>query len=362
MVMTGPHLLASRSAFRGTPDVRDMAWRPLHLGDCQMRRMPLLSFVLLGLSLLVVAEPALAEHSTPVLTYTPQQGPEGTVITFTIAGCKEAAQGPAGRPEADITISLFPSSFAGGDQRHFDIAADDEQVTGSFTVGTRAQYAASASGFDGRTLSLGVVCWEGGDTGDEFIITDAPQPEPTVTTTTSTTTRPTVPQAQTASPDTQSQAQVSDATVTPGEAINVSGGGFAPDRDVRLDFLSDPVFLGSTRSDSSGRFSITVTIPLNASSGPHRIIASGPGAGGGTHRSIATVNVVTRVAQPLARTGGTSTGLLHLGMVATLAGVLLLVCTERRLTNINLGRQPSVVRARHGIVWRGGRPRRWPLT
>jgi hypothetical protein len=336
-----------------------------------MRRTPLLSFVLLSfvllsLSLLVVAEPAFADHSTPVLTYTPQQGPEGTVITFTIAGCKEAAQGPAGRPETDITISLFPSSFGGGDQRHFDIAADDEQVGGSFTVGTRAQYAASASGFDGTTLFLGVVCWEGGDTGfdDEFIITDAAQPEPatTTTTTTSTTTRPTVPQPQTASPDTQSQAEVSDATVTSGETINVSGGGFAPNRDVRLDFFSDPVFLGSTRSASSGRFSLAVTIPLNASPGPHRIIASGPGAGGGTHRSIAIVNVVTRFAQPLARTGGTSTGLLHLGMVAALAGTVLLVGTELRLPSIGLSRGPRFGRARHRIVWRGGRPRRWPLT
>ena len=183
-----------------------------------MRRRPLLAALLLvGLSLGAGAQPALADHSSPVLTYTPKEGPEGTVISFTISGCKEAAQGPQGRPETDITISLFPSSFGGGDQRHFDISADDEQVTGTFTVRTRAEYAASSSGFDGRTLFLGVVCWEGGDTefDDEFVITDTAPTTTTTPATTATTTSTTLPAAgqpaaglpAAASPDTQSEAQ-----------------------------------------------------------------------------------------------------------------------------------------------------------
>ena len=60
-----------------------------------MRRGPLLAaLLLLGLSLFAAVPPAFADHSSPVLTYTPREGPEGTVISFTIAGCKEAAEDP----------------------------------------------------------------------------------------------------------------------------------------------------------------------------------------------------------------------------------------------------------------------------
>ncbi|HEX2272940.1 MAG TPA: hypothetical protein VHG90_03590 [Acidimicrobiales bacterium] len=324
-----------------------------------MRRGPLvgLVFLLVAASLVWAGAPAFADHSRPVVTYSPKEGPEGTVISFTVAGCKEAAQGPQGRPETDLTISLFPSSFGGGDQRHFDIGEDDEQVSGTFTVRTRAQYAASASGFDGRTLSLAAVCWEGGDMvfGGEFIITDAPAAAPAP----SPAPAPVAP-APAASPDTESQAQVSDATVTPGEQVTVTGGGFAPNRDLRIDMDSDPVFLGTTRSDAGGRFTATVTIPLNASPGAHRIVVSGPGPGGGTHRSIATVNVVVTVGRPLARTGGTSAGLLRLAIVFTLAGMVLLVGAGHRARTIALGRASRPVRPRGGIVWRAGRARRWP--
>ena len=338
--------------------------RSTRCGGNFVRRGPLLSaLLLLGLSLFSAVPPAFADHSSPVLTYAPKEGPEGTVISFTIAGCKEAAEGPQGQPERDITISLFPSSFAGGDQQHFDIAADDEQVSGTFTVRTRAQYAASASGFDGRTIFLGVVCWEGGDTGfdAEFIITDTAQTTTTTTatTTTTSTTLPAATQPPAGSPDTQSEAQVSAATVAPGQQVSVTGGGFAPGRDLRADLFSDPVFLGSTRSDAAGRFATTVTIPVNASPGPHQIVVSGPGPQGGTHRSVATVTVVVTVARPLARTGGDSFGLVRLAIVSTLIGAVLLVSTERRLMALGLGWGIGYARPRHRI-WRGGRPRRWP--
>ena len=152
---------------------------------------------------------------------------------------------------------------------------------------------------------------------------------------------------------------MSDATVEPGQQVNVVGGGFAPDRDLRADLFSDPVFLGSTRSDAAGRFAITVTIPANVSPGPHRIVVSGPGRQGGTHRSVATVTVVVAVTRPLARTGGDSAGLLRLAMMSTLMGAVLVVATQRRLMALGFGWGSGYARPRHRI-WRGGRPRRWP--
>ena len=365
--MTPPAVLALRSAQWLVCGVHHSAGPAAVAGGTggdTVRRGPLFAVIvsLAGVSLFSASPPAFAEHSQPVLTYSPKEGPEGTVISFTISGCKEADPGPSFRPEVDISISLFPTSFAGGDQRHFDITTDDEQVSGTFPVRTRAQYAASASGFDGRTLSLLAICWEGGDTrrpdgGDQFIITDAPAPAPAPAPTPAPAPSPPQP-ASAARPDTESQAQVSDATVTPGEQVTVTGGGFAPSRELRVDMDSDPVFLGTTRSDAGGRFTATVTIPSNASPGVHRIVVSGPGTGGGTHRSIATVNVVVTVARPLARTGGTSGGVLRLAVAFTLAGVALLFAANRRVRTISVARVPRLARPRNRIIWRGGRARR----
>jgi hypothetical protein len=59
-----------------------------------------------------------------------------------------------------------------------------------------------------------------------------------------------------------------------------------------ITFTSTPRALGTTRSDSSGRFSVTLTIPADATPGVHRITVTGQGASGGTHTVFADVTVL----------------------------------------------------------------------
>lgn len=73
---------------------------------------------------------------------------------------------------------------------------------------------------------------------------------------------------------------VSDSTVTPGQSIKAQGCGFRPASTVAVDFLSDPVRVGTATAAADGFFSVDVTIPANASRGRHTLEASGVDANG----------------------------------------------------------------------------------
>lgn len=84
---------------------------------------------------------------------------------------------------------------------------------------------------------------------------------------------------------------MSKSTVKPGEAVDVAGRGFAPNQRLVANLLSDPLPLGTTRSDAAGNYKMKVTIPLAATPGSHRIVVSGPAPQGGEHVSAAAVTV-----------------------------------------------------------------------
>jgi hypothetical protein len=89
----------------------------------------------------------------------------------------------------------------------------------------------------------------------------------------------------------QGQGQVSDNTVAPGGTTVFSGGGFGANQSLALELQSTPQSLGSTTSDGNGSFSVTVTIPANATPGSHSLVARGAGAGGGTREVVAGITV-----------------------------------------------------------------------
>jgi hypothetical protein len=115
--------------------------------------------------------------------------------------------------------------------------------------------------------------------------------------------------------------------VHPGEKKVFKGGGFAPNAPLGLEFQSAPVSLGTTTADASGNFRVTVTIPLDATAGAHKLVATGAKAGGGTLQVVADVTVQS-TSIPLSLTGS-EIGLLGGAGIAAAAGGTALVRGSR---------------------------------
>jgi hypothetical protein len=136
----------------------------------------------------------------------------------------------------------------------------------------------------------------------------------TTPTSTSSTTSTSSSTTSTTAATTQGTGAVANPEVAPGGTTTFSGGGFAASRALALEIQSDPVSLGTTVSDGAGNFRVTVRIPSSIPPGPHRLVARGPGANGGTREVFAAVTV----SGVLARTGSDAKRLGLLG-VATVA-------------------------------------------
>jgi hypothetical protein len=110
--------------------------------------------------------------------------------------------------------------------------------------------------------------------------------------------------------------------VAAGEQVTISGANFPPDTNLDSTLFSDPVPLGSTRSDGAGRYSHTVTIPLGTPLGAHDIVV----AGGGAQASVRITVVAAAPARTdtglLARTGSQAGTLVSLAVLAVLGGLL----------------------------------------
>ena len=91
-------------------------------------------------------------------------------------------------------------------------------------------------------------------------------------------------------------AEVSNPQPQQGQTVQVTGGKevpFAPDQELTVELRSDPVVLGSTRSEANGSYIAEVTIPEDAPPGEHEIVVSGAAFDGiGRVESVAAVTVV----------------------------------------------------------------------
>lgn len=120
-----------------------------------------------------------------------------------------------------------------------------------------------------------------------------------------------------------STAQVSPATVGPGQTVSIRGGSFAPNQTLQMLLsTSPPASLGTTRSDATGSYSATATIPATTPVGTYRLTVSGPGAQGGAHESAATVTV------GLAQTGMMTGVLALVGALALASGARLVIQSQ----------------------------------
>jgi hypothetical protein len=80
-------------------------------------------------------------------------------------------------------------------------------------------------------------------------------------------------------------------SVHDGDAVTLSGGGFAPRATVVITFHSTPIVVGAAVADQLGHFSVTVAVPAHAPAGQHHFEASGPAPGGGQNLLDAAIGV-----------------------------------------------------------------------
>lgn len=126
--------------------------------------------------------------------------------------------------------------------------------------------------------------------------------------------------------------QTDKTAVRPGEPITVTGGGFAGNSTVTINF--DTQVLGTTVARPDGNFSTTVTIPANATPGKHTLAAVGTAPDGTPRRLTSTVEVLGVAAQRgglLPRTGNGLTPPLAASAALLIgAGSVAVVAARRR--------------------------------
>ncbi|GAA1782874.1 endonuclease/exonuclease/phosphatase family protein [Agromyces lapidis] len=66
-------------------------------------------------------------------------------------------------------------------------------------------------------------------------------------------------------------------SVAAGATIAISGSGFAPGTELRVELHSTPVLLGTVTADDVGAFQATVTIPADTAPGAHTVVVTGDG-------------------------------------------------------------------------------------
>lgn len=128
--------------------------------------------------------------------------------------------------------------------------------------------------------------------------------------------------------------------VTVGEAVQVSGSGFAPGSNVSITLESTPVLLRTVTTDGAGAFSTTVEIPRGTTPGRHTLKATGANPAGGLRVLTLEVNVTAPAGpqtqpqpQPgalLPRSGSNAIGLVAVGLAIMMAGCVVLAARWRR--------------------------------
>ena len=104
-------------------------------------------------------------------------------------------------------------------------------------------------------------------------------------------------------------------TMSPGEPIRVTYGGFTPGEIVHLWVNSTPQLIGTGTADSTGSVTITGSIPTGLSAGSHSLVLYAPLSGTGVRQSISVVPATLPVT-------GTDGSLVPLAVSLLLAGVI----------------------------------------
>ncbi len=129
-------------------------------------------------------------------------------------------------------------------------------------------------------------------------------------------------------------------TVTKGQSVALSAGGFEPGEPVEFLMRSEPVLLGTAVADASGVVRLTVTIPSAATAGAHHLYAFGlrsrTGAQAPVQVEASAANSTTNSplasngrSGALALTGAGAVGTLGVAVMLLGAGVVLVAVRRR---------------------------------
>jgi hypothetical protein len=111
---------------------------------------------------------------------------------------------------------------------------------------------------------------------------------------------------------------VADTSLTTGQSVGVSCGGYAPGTAVTVELLSTPVRLATLTADASGNVTGRVIVPLNTSAGTHEVRFTGTAPDG----SALVRSVPVTVARVLPRTGDDTWTTFRIGLLLLGAGFL----------------------------------------
>ena len=132
----------------------------------------------------------------------------------------------------------------------------------------------------------------------------------------------------------QTTSSVSNQTPAAGSSFTLSGSGFGANEDVSNVLHSLPYTLTPARSNVSGNFSVTVTLPAGVT-GVHTIVSTGATTG---HVSTVTITIggaasagaFTTGGTKLAFTGAAVTGIGGLALLLIVGGGVMLFAGRRR--------------------------------
>ena len=228
-------------------------------------------------------------------------------------------------------LAILTLGFAVG-SNHLSAAAQDECSTTTTTSGettTTGMETTTTGASTTTTAPTTTTTAASGSTTTASEETSTTSSGESTTSTACVTTTTSGGTTTTAAGTTQTKATVvGDSTVKPGQQVTFQGGGFAKNAPLALEFQSTPTPLGNTTADASGNFKATVTIPNDATGGPHHLVARGPGATGGTNEAVADITVVA--AGQIALTGKQLAGWALVGL-SLLAMTLVLFAARRRV-------------------------------
>ena len=258
-----------------------------------------------------------ASSADPTLVLTPASGPTGQVVAVSgVVTCPDVATGgeihlgfwdPSEGFQTGAPLGSFPKGAGGTIQASVTIPS------------TMSQLRPGEGTFDGFPVTPGAyeidatcsVSLSGDPNGGSALFTvtatQSTTSTSTSTTSTSTTSTSTSTTSTTAAAGTSAAAMSSATQVIPGQALDVTAAGFAPNSTAALTFESDPIALGTATADASGTIHAHVTVPQGVPAGAHHVVATGVNAAGGVHRASVAVTVSASTSSTttagLARTG-----------------------------------------------------------
>ena len=122
----------------------------------------------------------------------------------------------------------------------------------------------------------------------------------------------------------------STSSIAPGGSFTVQGSNFQPNATVTVTLHSNPVTLGTTTANSSGDFSIVVTIPSDTVPGTHEVIATDTAGDSASTEIVVTGTVPVATSSGLAFTGADIAALSGVGAIALALGGMLILTGRRR--------------------------------